>query len=714
MTDFTWNISFQLTGTYLNNTTLVETSNVPVTVTGTLVTDSDSGFLQEGDFTSFSFTWSAPSVGFIGSAAGAAPGTAGNILYASGDTLSYVLDPINVAFAPHAFFVEGFSDVDFGADLNFSNFVQGDIRLANANNDRLDATVMQPFQIGTEVVATLTDVSIIGTSETTVDLSTIFNVGGDVTISDNDQLVSIDLSNLQSVGGNFTLTNNGALLTLTLPDISVGGTFNLGSNATGGDLSLGGASTTTGTIDVSDNATGGSLSLGDASTTTGTINVDANSTGGDLSLGSVTTDTGSINVNNNAIGGGLLDLNGLTTTAGSVDVTGNTVITIDLSALLQAGAIVISDNGIITLDMSALVQAGGDVSITDNTHLLSVDLPDLTSVDGNLNITGDSSLTSVDISSLATVHGDLTINSAADATLDASALGPAGGTVKLIGDNLTTTIALGNLAHMDGTLTVSSADGVTLTANAGFADLTLTGTDADNTLIGSATVSNTIDGKLGNDLMTGSSGDDAFVFDFSVSQEAVPHHDFISLANVTEVTIGDQTYERPADKASITAWNNWNAELTSWANGQANNTGGDDFTSFTNANPGGKHSANTVGTIQLIDGYFHDYNTTVTDLAGDGFDTITNFAHQAFAVTNGGGGNDTLLFNGLSADQTAPNYWGNWLSSTALNGNTTIEFHDVANHGADISSITLLGVTTDVATLVQHGAIQFDTGFHLT
>jgi hypothetical protein len=267
---------------------------------------------------------------------------------------------------------------------------------------------------------------------------------------------------------------------------------------------------------------------------------------------------------------------------------------------------------------------------------------------------------------------------------------------------------------MDGTLTISSADGVTLTAHAGLADLDITGTDAANTLIGSATADNTIDGGLGDDLMTGGNGDDAFVFDFSVSQNTEFHHDFISLANVTSVTIGDSTYVRPSSTASITAWSNWNAELTNWANSQPNNTGGDDFSSFTNVNPGGKHGAATVGTIPLIDGYFHDYNTTVTNVGGDGFDTITNFVNQALPVANGGAGNDTLLFEGLSNDNTAPNYWANCLSSTDANGNTTIHVHDVANGGADVSAITLLGVTTDVASLVHNGAIQFDSGFHLT
>ena len=670
MTDFTWNISFQLTGTFLD-TSLVSTPNVTATVTGTIVTDSDSGVLQQSDFSSWSFTYSAPAVGFAGSASGdqSVLAFAGNVFSASGDALSYVFDPVT-SDGPHAFFTDGTSQVAFGIDLAFHDFVQGDIQLQDAFFNKLDATVTQPFPIGREVVATLADVSLIGTSQIDLDLSPIFNVGGDVTISNNDQLVSIDLSNLLSIGGNLTLTENGALLTISLPSLS----------SVGGDVTI----------------------------------------SGDTSLTSVNLD--------NMIGAG-----------GDVTISGQTsLMTIDLSALLQAGAIAISNDGIITLDFSKLVTAGGDVSIADNTHLLTVDLPSLTSVDGSLDVsgdtsaktidlgslstvngsvdvTGDTSVTSLDLGSLDTTTGDVTVNSGADATLDASALGPGGGAVKLIGDNLTTTLTLGSLAHMGGLLTVTSADGVTLASHAGLGELDIAGTAHDDTLIGSASANNVINGEGGNDIMTGGAADDTFMFDFSVHQETMQHHDFISLADVTSVTIDDATYFRPAPTASITAWNNWNSELTSWANDQPDNTGGDDFSSFTNRNPGGKHSANTVGTIQLIDGYFHNYTTSLTDVSASGFDTITNFANSVLTTTNGAAGNDVLLFDGLSADPTAANYWGNCLSSTTENGNTTIHIHDVLNNGADVSAITLDGVTTDVASLVNNHVIGFSgaSGVHV-
>src|SRR6185437_15761371 len=168
---------------------------------------------------------------------------------------------------------------------------------------------------------------------------------------------------------------------------------------------------------------------------------------------------------------------------------------------------------------------------------------------------------------------NVTIDSGADATLDASGLGPGGGTVKLIGDNLTTTIALGSLAHMDGTLTISSADGVTLTSHAGLTELDITGTGHDDTLIGSATAASVIDAAAGNDIMSGGAADDTFVFDFSVSQHAEFHHDFVSLASIAAVAIGDSVYFKPAPAASITAWPVWDNALTTYANSQADNTG---------------------------------------------------------------------------------------------------------------------------------------------
>jgi hypothetical protein len=448
------------------------------------------------------------------------------------------------------------------------------------------------------------------------------------------------------------------------------------------------------------------VDLPNLTTVDGNLDISGDTSATAIDAGGLTTVSGDVSITDNT-SATTIDADSLTTVSGSATISdNNSATTIDAGSLATvSGSTVIADNTSATSIDAGNLTSSGSVDISGNTDATTIDAGSLTTVSGSVSITDNTSATTVDAGSLTTVSGDVTINSGADATLDASALGPGGGTVELIGDNLTTMITLGSLAHMDGTLTISSADGVTLTAHAGLANLAITGTDADNILIGSATANNTIDGELGNDLMSGGSADDTFVFDFSVSQHTEFHHDFVSLANLTSVAIGDSIYSKPAPTASITAWQVWDNALTTYANSQADNTGGDDFTAFTNSNPVAKN----VGTIKLIDGYFHDYNAPVADLAGSGFDTITNFANHALSSTNGGAGNDGLLFNGLSGDQTALNYWGNWLSSTTANGNTTIEFHDVAHHGADIASITLTGVTTDVATLVHDGIVKFGT-----
>jgi len=257
----------------------------------------------------------------------------------------------------------------------------------------------------------------------------------------------------------------------------------------------------------------------------------------------------------------------------------------------------------------------------------------------------------------------------------------------------------------------TGADGESFDATAGTPALVLSGTSGNDVLTGSAVISNIIDGKAGNDTMSGGLKDDTFVFEFGVSQhtvnDTVHHHDFVSLAGVTSVTVGGATYNKPALNASINAWKTWDSALTAYANGQRDNTGGDDFTAFTNTNPA---NPKNVGTIQLIDGYFHNYDTVqpviVTDLSGSGFDVITNFGNQALTVVSAIG-NDTLQFNGLSNDQTALNYWGNWLTSTTRNGTTTIDFHDVAHNVADVAAISLIGVTTNVSTLVADNIVRF-------
>jgi VCBS repeat-containing protein len=494
---------------------------------------------------------------------------------------------------------------------------------ADLSNPNLYDTFTAIYQVTGS--STVPDVNLVGSGEIDVDLSAIFNVDGDVTISNNGNLVSIDLSNLASVGGNFVLTNNGALLIITIESLgTVGGNLDISGDLALTSINLGSLGEVGGNLDISGETSASDINLGNLGTVGGNLNISGDTSaseinlgslgvvGGDLdmsgdtsatvvNLGGVASVGGNLKISDNTLGAGIdldslgsigsdlnisgdtaaaainlgnlgtvggnlnisgdtsaseINLGSLGAVGGDLHVTGNTsVITIDLSALLQAGALILSNNGVITLDLSALVQAGGDVQISDNTHLLAVDFSSLTDVNGSVSVVGDAaateinlaslatltgdvtitdnasattidlsslasttgdvtvtdnasaatinmsslasttgdvtitdnaSATTIDLSSLASTTGDVTITSGADATLDASALGPGGGEVLLIGSNLTTAITLGSLANMAGTLTITSADGVMLQAHAGLNALTIIGTGGDDTLIGSA------------------------------------------------------------------------------------------------------------------------------------------------------------------------------------------------------------------------------------
>jgi hypothetical protein len=112
----------------------------------------------------------------------------------------------------------------------------------------------------------------------------------------------------------------------------------------------------------------------------------------------------------------------------------------------------------------------------------------------------------------------------------------------------------------------TGADGESFDATAGTPALVLSGTNGNDVLTGSAVISNIIDGKAGNDTMSGGLKDDTFVFEFGVSQHTVNntvhHHDFVSLAGITSVTTGGATYSKPSPNASITAWKIWDSALT--------------------------------------------------------------------------------------------------------------------------------------------------------
>jgi hypothetical protein len=135
----TFDVSFQFTGTD-------NLSNLPatVTVTGTIVTDCDSCFLQQTDISSWSFTFSG---GLTGSASGGTsdpPGITGNVLSASGGVLTYE------SGGDAIFTGTGQSQMAFG--LN----VETQLRAQILTSENVLGSVTLPFQIATEEIVSTT------------------------------------------------------------------------------------------------------------------------------------------------------------------------------------------------------------------------------------------------------------------------------------------------------------------------------------------------------------------------------------------------------------------------------------------------------------------------------------------------------------------------------------------------------------------------------
>ena len=187
-------------------------------------------------------------------------------------------------------------------------------------------------------------------------------------------------------------------------------------------------------------------------------------------------------------------------------------------------------------------------------------------------------------------------------------------------------------------------------------------------------------GGLGNDTMSGGYGNDDFVFNFNVTSG----NQFVDLHNITSVTVGGVVYNKPAATAAIQAWKNWDAALEQYVT----SVGGVKVEeSFTNSNPGNPRN---IGTIDLVVGY----NVSSVSITGEGHDVITDYVHNSVAKEN-----DELIFNGLSNDPTAANYWDTFLDSAQVDGATVISWSG--------GSITLQGVQTTLSHMVSEGWVVF-------
>lgn len=239
--------------------------------------------------------------------------------------------------------------------------------------------------------------------------------------------------------------------------------------------------------------------------------------------------------------------------------------------------------------------------------------------------------------------------------------------------------------------TVSGGDGNDIISG-DQGDDSLSGGLGDDTIYGGEGA-DTIDGGLGNDVMYGGQGNavDQFVFHF------VNFHIETTTSEVlTELKFRDGNH--PAAVADAVAWNNYLNQLATWraeliaANGADLDAGLDDTAYLTTSTKKG-------GTILLgSQSYDNDYQywatntTTVATVEGEGDDVVYQWG---FA-----GGDDVLVLNGLSGDSTSTHYYGNFLSSSVVDGNTIIAI----NGGG---SITLVGVSTTIDDLVAAGQVTF-------
>jgi Putative Ig domain/Bacterial cadherin-like domain/RTX calcium-binding nonapeptide repeat (4 copies) len=374
-------------------------------------------------------------------------------------------------------------------NVDVSNSSVGSVSFTSLSNVGGNVDVTGNSSVGSislPALASANDVSVSGNAAViTIDLGALIQAGA-IIIADNG-VITLNLSKLVKAGGDVAITNNDSLLTIDMPNLTdVTGDVNVSNNDSATSVTMHALSAAGGNVDINGNTAAGTVDLSNLTSAGGNVDINGNTAAGTVDLGNLTSAGGNVDINGNTAAG-TVDLGNLTSAGGNVDINGNTA----------AG----------TVDLGNLTSAGGNVDVNGNTAAGTVDLGNLTSAGGNVDVNGNTAAGTIDLGSLDSVNGDVTVNAAPDAKVDASGLGPGGGSVVLIGD-ITTTVTVGSLAKMTGTLTITSADGVAVSAKAGLANISMTGTASDDTLIGSTKAANTMDGGSGNDSLTGGNADD--------------------------------------------------------------------------------------------------------------------------------------------------------------------------------------------------------------
>jgi hypothetical protein len=207
------------------------------------------------------------------------------------------------------------------------------------------------------------DLTIVGTTATVIDISSLATVGGDVQVSGNTSATVIDMSSLATVGGDVEVSGNTSATVIDMSSLAtVGGDVEISGNTSVTVIDMSSTTTVGGDVEVGGNT---SATLIDMSLT-GTV-------GGDIIISGNTSATA-------------IDMGSLTTVGGNVEVSGNTTATsIDMSSTATvSGDVTVVDNGDATVNMSAGADVGGDVTIeTTDTGSFSM---------GDGTVTGDLTL----------------------------------------------------------------------------------------------------------------------------------------------------------------------------------------------------------------------------------------------------------------------------------------------------------------------------------
>jgi len=249
-----------------------------------------------------------------------------------------------------------------------------------------------------------------------VDLGALTSVGGSLTVSDNPALSGIIVSGVVTIGGDLTVIGTAASVINVSMLQTVAGSIDISNNANAGVIDGGALTGVGGDIRIDNNPNAGVINVSNLETVAGAIDLSDNASVGTIDLGALGSVGGDVNIADNT-SVGTLDLGALLGVGGSLDISGNTdagnVNLADLSSV--GGDITIVDNGDASVNVSGLNTVAGSIDIdTTGTGVFDIGAD---STGGTLDLTttgydringatadGDTNITAVTLDAITTLH----------------------------------------------------------------------------------------------------------------------------------------------------------------------------------------------------------------------------------------------------------------------------------------------------------------------